>query len=68
MEIDNINFNQIDFGRLEPNSLYAIKFPDWQVSTILNMIHKLNKLGKDYGIRFIPLVYDMKFVKGEENE
>lgn len=67
METDNINFNQINFGRLEPNSLYAVKFSDyWQLSTISNMIQELNKLGKDYGIRFTPLLYDMKFVNGEE--
>ncbi len=67
METNNTSFNQIDFGELKPNSLYVIKFPHyWQLSAISSIIQKLNKSGKDYGIKFIPLLYDMKIVKGEE--
>lgn len=68
IETNNINFNQIDFGRLEPNSLYAVKFPDWQISTISSVIKKFNEEGKEYGIRFIPLFQGMGIVKDEENE
>lgn len=66
MEMDNINFNQINFGKLEANSLYAVKFPDWEVSAMSSVIKKFNEEGKEYGIKFIPLFYGMEIVNGEK--
>lgn len=68
------NFNQIDFGKLEPNSLYAVKFPDarydhfntWNASVVSGMMQKLNEIGQEYNIKFVPLFYGMEIVNGEE--
>lgn len=65
METSNINFNQIEFGRLEPNSLYAIKFPSFQsAEKACGIIDLFNDEGKDYEIKFIPFVAGMEIVNG----
>lgn len=74
MEVNNIELNQIDFGKLESNSLYAIKFPDtrydplntWKPPVVSSIIKKLNETGKEYGIEFIPLFYGMEVVNDEK--